>query len=588
MGIPSYFRIILQKYKDTHSSVNKTKTDYFFIDFNSMIYNQISKLDKEKCKGKTSTYIENRIIKLTIDALKHMICDVVKPGKMVYIAFDGSAPRAKMIQQRSRRFKRVKLNKFEEYLQKKYNLPEGLAFNTSVISPGTKFMEKMSNHIEKAIKAGKLSTHTKNKLEFLLSNTNVPGEGEHKYMNIIRKLEKDNKKDSIVVYSPDADVIVLSISSNKDNIKIMRTPSNQVERELYPVEEFIFLDINKVRKYFLDSLMINDSYDMKRIIYDYVFITALEGNDFVIPVQYLAVRKDELRTVLSIYKKILVEEDDYLVDVDNKKGKVKINKSFLLKMLTMLSKSEVHRFKNLVKNSVHRGRKRRNPRSVESEKGIPKDKIELNRFVHEPYYSHVHPEHKYYNREFDKINYWGKDWKCDYYKYFLNINCNNAEEYDTFLKKVCKNYLESLVFTMEYYLFASPAWRWYYRFRCAPLPSDLLLYVTQAKDVLDIKLDKSTPYHPLEQLFMILPPQASDLLPVKFRKLMTGIKSPLIQYFPIDFKLDVVLGQKYEYSEPILPEQNDSRILKELEKIKLTKTQKNRNMLLADPIKIVV
>ena len=41
------------------------------------------------------------------------------------------------------------------------------------------------------------------------------------FMDRVRKskfsyLVKDKKKDSIVVYSPDADVIVLSISSNKD------------------------------------------------------------------------------------------------------------------------------------------------------------------------------------------------------------------------------------------------------------------------------------------------------------------------------------------------------------------------------------
>ena len=35
MGLPSYFRIILQRYKDSHNDKNTNKTDYFLIDFNS-------------------------------------------------------------------------------------------------------------------------------------------------------------------------------------------------------------------------------------------------------------------------------------------------------------------------------------------------------------------------------------------------------------------------------------------------------------------------------------------------------------------------------------------------------------------------
>ena len=138
------------------------------------------------------------------------------------------------------------------------------------------------------------------------------------------------------------------------------------------------------------------------------------------------------------------------------------------------------------------------------------------------------------------------------------------------------------------YLYAKPAWRLYYRFRCAPLFSTLAIYLKHMPKSLEIKLDRGTPYSPLQQLFMILPPQSADLLPKKYGKLMNDITSPLIQYFPIDFKLDVMLGQKQIYSEPLLPEIDEKEVFKYLDKIKLTKAEEERNLILKDPIKIKV
>ena len=114
------------------------------------------------------------------------------------------------------------------------------------------------------------------------------------------------------------------------------------------------------------------------------------------------------------------------------------------------------------------------------------------------------------------------------------------------------------------------------------------MYLKFKPKSLEITLDRSEPYTPLQQLFMILPPQYANLLPKGYEKLMTDISSPLLQYFPIDFKLDVMLGQKQEYSEPLLPEVDEEIVLAEIGKIKLTKTEERRNKILKEPIKIKV
>ena len=156
------------------------------------------------------------------------------------------------------------------------------------------------------------------------------------------------------------------------------------------------------------------------------------------------------------------------------------------------------------------------------------------------------------------------------------------------LKKFCKNFLESLVFTMDYYITGIPAWQFGYKFRCAPFISDLLLYVKSVPDALSITLDQGTPYTPLQQLFMVVPPQANNLVPKSYAKLMTDINSPLIQYFPIDFELDVIMGEKNIYSEPIIPHLNDKKIIAELANIKLTKTEAERNSTKEEPNKILI
>ena len=62
----------------------------------------------------------------------------IKPKKLFFIAVDGVAPRAKMNQQRSRRFRTAKEAKDvrEKALRKGEKLPEEKAFDSNCITPG--------------------------------------------------------------------------------------------------------------------------------------------------------------------------------------------------------------------------------------------------------------------------------------------------------------------------------------------------------------------------------------------------------------------------------------------------------------------
>lgn len=80
----------------------------------------------------------------SIDEVVHTI----KPRRLVYLAVDGVAPRAKMNQQRARRFRSAKdAHMLREQLAREgKEAPE--LFDSNQISPGTQFMHELNRQLE--------------------------------------------------------------------------------------------------------------------------------------------------------------------------------------------------------------------------------------------------------------------------------------------------------------------------------------------------------------------------------------------------------------------------------------------------------
>jgi len=605
MGVPTFFLSILKNkyYKNVHSAVQngKLNCEYFFLDYNGIVYAAYERI-KKNIEGNnfSKEKIEELIINEVIRYTRYLICEVVKPSKLTYIALDGPAPRAKMVQQRSRRYKGYYDKIYMQNEKKKFKLnSDEVEWDRSAnISPGTDFMEKLSNKLLEIIKSKGFSTHNP-KMQVLLSNSNVPGEGEHKFLPLIRSMRKkeSTKNSKIYLYGKDADLIVLAISTHKSNMHVIREVDLQTPemKKLYESYEFIHINIDNLRNAFTNDLtrsFENRQFDKIRIINDYIFLTFLVGNDFVISLPYLKIKKDGLETLIAVYRSIKMNRDEYLINYHpDKEDSPTLNIDFFKELIGEMSKKEDFLMKKQQKEVDRLMRGSYDNRRMEEESRLTPFEIFQTRYIHLQVCSPDHPLFHKYHEEFKKIDY-NKDyevWKEEYYKFYLNIDKSIQDEYLNMRINLVRNYLESVMFNLKYYFQGCPSWQWHYKFRVSPLLTDIH-YVLENNiiDMNNIQFEEGSPYTPFQQLMLILPPQMDFLIPTALRQIMRDDKLLCTQFYPIDFRIDATVGQKTQYSEAILPEINEELLIDTVKKYekKLTAKEIERNTIRTKPFMV--
>ena len=123
----------------------------------------------------------------------------MKPKKLIYFAIDGVAPRAKMNQQRSRRFRaardaeddanrraEIKAEWAEKITFADSTTGSEFKFDSNVITPGTEFMHRLSIALKKYLVERANNNEDWKDLTLIFSDAFVPGEGEHKILDFIR------------------------------------------------------------------------------------------------------------------------------------------------------------------------------------------------------------------------------------------------------------------------------------------------------------------------------------------------------------------------------------------------------------------
>ena len=207
MGIPSYFshivrqhRKIIKEYKKSRMAIHN-----LYLDCNSFIYESIHELNKKfKEQNLSVNEMEYEIIRLVCNKIASQLTDL-KPTNNVLIAFDGVAPAAKLEQQRNRRYKSWFEERIMEQVDEKY---EKMLWDTASITPGTAFMGNLGT----AVKRRFLNQKEFGLKRLMISDSNEPGEGEHKIYDYIRNNKDQHETTTTVIYGLDADLIILTLN----------------------------------------------------------------------------------------------------------------------------------------------------------------------------------------------------------------------------------------------------------------------------------------------------------------------------------------------------------------------------------------
>ena len=501
MGIPSYFSYIVKNHANVIRKLDSTKfkTNNLYLDANSIIYDCIHKIDFTNLAPGNFEIIYKAVFD-KIDEYITLIC----PDSNIFIAFDGTAPVAKLEQQRQRRHKSLYQNKIAKAIMKRVEDP----WNTTAITPGTKFMIGLNETLRKKY----TNPGTYNVKNIILSPSDKYGEGEHKLFDYIRAFPEQHLGKNTVIYGLDADLIMLSINHLpvNPNIYLFReTPEfiKSINSELDPNESYM-IDIPELAK--IITLNMNNGEPLTteqqaNRIYDYIFMCFFLGNDFMPHFPSVNIRTGGVDKMINAYKATIGNTAENLTN-----GKTIYWKN-VRKLVQFLADAEEVNFK---KETALRDRRENQPLKNQPLKKVDPNSLwgglrgtpvksgedELKKFEAIPTYE----------RKMEKfINPFNNNWQRRYYKTLFKIDIDDVRR-----KQICVNYLEGLEWTMKYYTAGCADWRWCYNYDYPPLLCDLIHYIPYFETDFIVK-KKPAPVNEIVQLCYVLPKECLQLLPTK-------------------------------------------------------------------------
>lgn len=210
---------------------NGTEFDNLYLDMNGIVH---------PCthpEGKPAPETEEEMM---VEVFKYTerVVNMIRPRKLLFMAIDGVAPRAKMNQQRSRRFRAAQEAKEKEEARKEAVImweamgkkvsdeeKEKKAWDSNAITPGTPFMELLAASLRYWVVQKMNNDPGWRKLQVIISDASVAGEGEHKIMDFIRRQRSNpghNPNTKHVIYGLDADLIMLALATHEPHFRVLR------------------------------------------------------------------------------------------------------------------------------------------------------------------------------------------------------------------------------------------------------------------------------------------------------------------------------------------------------------------------------
>jgi len=549
MGIPFYFSYIIKEHRTIIKPFlkNEKKINNFYLDSNSIIYDILKTMSELKLEESDLEKFEELLINNICIKIEYYI-SLINPSDIVFIAFDGIAPVAKLEQQRNRRYKTWFSNEIMKEIKeikeiKDINLNKWDSCN---ITPGTNFMKKLTLNINKYFK----NSETFGVKNIILSCSNECGEGEHKIFSYIRNNIEQHINTETVIYGLDADLIMLTLNhlyiSNK--IYLFReTPHfiKNLDNSLNPNMLYL-LDIPELANAIVSSMITENNNNtnntnnqifsqFNNILFDYILICFLLGNDFLPHFPCINIRTNGINILINAYKQIFNKNNEYLTN--NKK----IVWKNVRKFIKYLSDMEEENFKNEM---------------------LLRDKME-KKYI----YNHsIEDKEKKFQlipikkRDVEKyINPFMDGWEYRYYKMLFEIDIDDIRK-----KNICINYLESLEFTLKYYTSGCPDWRWKYKYNYPPLLIDLIKYIPYFNvDFISSNKNINTPISENLQLCYVLPRNSLTLLPIDiYNKILNYCCKENNNLYSLDYDFQWAFCKYFWESHVIMPEININNLEK--------------------------
>lgn len=628
--------------------------DCLYLDMNGIIHNCTH---NDSDSSITKHVSEDEMFIKIFNYIEHLF-GKIKPQKLFFMAIDGVAPRAKMNQQRARRF-RTALDaeqSREKAIREGQELPKEDPFDSNCITPGTQFMARLTQQLKYFV-AKKVSEDIDwQGCEIVLSGHEVPGEGEHKIMEYIRQSKSQPNYDPNVrhcLYGLDADLIMLGLLSHDPHFCLLReevtfgrqgkSKSKELEHQnfylmhLCMVREYLEMEFQELKE--PGALGTGVEFDTERIIDDFILMAFFVGNDFLPNLPHLHINEGALALMFGVYKQVLPKAGGYI----NEGGVINLRRLELL--LDELSHVEYRFFehenqdaswlkdKSVLKEDVMEKVKRKggqvtmttgqkelyqkvkkyvNTRSTSlSDEHAPLDMPdtlkaadrafveELAKSLHLTCQSVVddvgnrhlqlsfpqRPEmdgeeseedeesqnallrvFKQYDRAKiedvtaeeaqtkarEKYDTKFRGWKNKHYMDKLGWGLENDVE----LTKLTENYVQGLQWVLFYYYRGVASWPWYYQYHYSPMISDVKKGLGA-----NMRFELGQPFRPFQQLMGVLPDRSKKIVPEVYWDLMTKPDSPIIDFYPRDFELDMN-GKKQEWEAVVkIPFIDEKRLL---------------------------
>lgn len=500
MGIPRFFYWLYKEYPNVIKNIqdketflkHKIEIDTYALDLNAIVhpvcqevfgygqykngFRQNERLLHQKKYPSKRTECYNKVC----EKIEELV-GVVKPSKKIIIALDGTAGMSKQYQQRQRRYRSVIENQSNSLSE----------FDPNEITTGSVFMNELSQCIQEFIKYKISKDFYWKKLDVYFSSEQVPGEGEHKIMNLLKKFCTFG---SYCIHSPDADLIMLALSSKcTHDFKNSYIIRENIYKNVYC--KYFVVDVNSFSEIIIENFKTFSIKTHNNIfLSDFITFCLFFGNDFLPENPLMLTDKNGIDLLFLFYRETLLNSGNLTCIKNNK---ISMNIDQCLYFFELLSYNE---------NSL-------------------------------------------YEKKYKNYNMTLKDFKLNFYKEKLNIVYDDSIQSKKQINKLCQEYLKGIQFVLSYYLYDIPDWYWYYPYHFSPFFSDICNYLKLLKKnnrQLSFQFEKNIPLTPFEQLLAVLPPQSSKILPEPFSDLMLSKNSPIYNFYPEITSLQIEIKNEYE------------------------------------------